>query len=124
MSKVRVMLAGMPRMLTDILKTVLAAKLDFQFVGELAGISGVENAAQDVAADVVIIGVPDNADTADFARALCRWPRLVIAIDADGRRATLHELKSATRSLGEISPAKLIAALRSGSASPEGMSAS
>lgn len=112
MAKVRVMVAGMPRILTDIIKSIIAAEDDFEFVGELMGTRGIVNAARDLDADVVIIAAPEDGDEARAAETLISGPRLIIAIAADGRRATIHQLKPSITPLGEVSPAALIAAMR------------
>lgn len=49
----------------------------------------------------------------ECAELLDRFPRLkVLSVEDDGRRGFLYELKPHRRALGELSPGRLISALR------------
>jgi len=98
-------------MLTDMIKAIIASQSDFELVGEVVGVSGLADIASDVAADVVILGRALSSESA--LRVLYRAPRTkIVAIDADGRRSVLHELRLNRTSLGEISPAALVTTIR------------
>ena len=64
--------------------------------------------------DVVIAGV-NNSEPGERARALlARWPRShVLIITARGEQVVLYELQPQSTDLGEISPTRLVQAIRS-----------
>ena len=113
MSRVRVMVAGMPRMLADIVRTIVASQDDLEFAGEADGIAGIARAAKGAEPDVVILGGARSVSKAEYDSLLYTWPRVrIVAIAPDGRHAAFHELRPHVTQLGEVSPATLIAALR------------
>ena len=113
MPRVRILLAGMPRMLTDIVRTIIDSQDDFELAGEVVGNADVAHAADEAAADVVILGLSVKGGAANCVKVLYTRPYIkVVAIEPDGRRAMFHELQPSVVPLGEISPETLIAAVR------------
>jgi DNA-binding NarL/FixJ family response regulator len=100
-------------MLTDIVRTIIDSQDDFELAGEVVGNADVAHAADEAAADVVILGLSVKGGEANCVKVLYTRPYIkVVAIEPDGRRAMLHELQPSVVSLGEISPETLIAAVR------------
>jgi hypothetical protein len=96
----------MPRMLTDIVRTIIDSQDDFELAGEVVGNADVAHAADEAAADV-------KGGAANCVKVLYTRPYIkIVAIEPDGRRAMFHELQPSVVSLGEISPETLIAAVR------------
>jgi hypothetical protein len=103
-SPVRVLLVGLPRMLSEIVHELLASHSDI----------AITDAAE--RADVVICA----REHCDECRELL-WvrPRLkVIAVSGEGREAELHELRPHERLLGNLAPERLLAVIRSAAVRP------
>ena len=113
----RVLLAGMTRMLTDIVKGIIASQADFDLAGEIIGEDGLLlQAATDAEVDVMVVGPLLVIGSNEYHHLLYGRPRMkIVAIAADGREAALHELQPHVIPLGEVSPASLITAIRSAS---------
>ena len=58
MGRIRVLIAGLPRMLTDIVSAIITSQEDFELAGEAASTAGLAVMAKDAAADVVVLGSP------------------------------------------------------------------
>jgi type IV secretory pathway ATPase VirB11/archaellum biosynthesis ATPase len=111
--KIRVLLAEMPRMLNDIMISIITSQDDFVLAGKNIGKKRLLRAAIDSRADVIIAGEIMASEPMDYLDLLYRRPRMkIIAVAADGRRALLHELQLTVSPLEELSPASLIAAIR------------
>jgi hypothetical protein len=111
--RIRVLLAGMPRMLMDIVKNIVVSQEDFDLAGEISGRNGLLQAATDTQADVVVVGGFAATELKIYQDLLYGRPLLrIVAIAADGRNAFLHELQPHLIPLGEVAPASLIAAIR------------
>jgi DNA-binding NarL/FixJ family response regulator len=107
------LLVGMPGMLMDIVKDIIADEADIELAGEAASRTRLAQAATRARADVVVLGKNESSGDDDYRDLLYRLPRLkVLAIAADGRRAFLHELQPRVVALGEVSPASLVDAIR------------
>jgi len=113
--RIRVVLAEMPRMLRDIVQTILAAQPDVALAtahggATLAETLGTLDAAD--APDVVILAEPlPNAE--DYASVLYARPRLrLVGISSDGRNAHLYELRPQRIALGALSPDTLVDVVR------------
>jgi DNA-binding NarL/FixJ family response regulator len=114
--RVKVLLAGMPGMLIDIVRSIVATDADLTVVGEAADQVELIDMARRRLADVVVLGPGLAAGREVHYDLLQAHPPLkIVAIGSDGRNAVLHELRPVARPLGEISHATLIAALRTAS---------
>jgi len=91
----RVLLAGMTRMLTDIVKGIIASQEDFHLAGEIIGQDGLLlQAATDAEVDVMVVGPLAVIGSNEYYPLLYGRPRMkIVAIAADGREAALHELQ-------------------------------
>jgi DNA-binding NarL/FixJ family response regulator len=115
---IRVLLAEIPRILTDIIKDITASHEDIDVIGERAGFDDLTQTAIRTQADVVVVGKANGSGDDDYCELLRRRPRLkILAISADGRRGFLHELQPRVIPLGELSPNSLIDAIRGKSTS-------
>ena len=114
MERIRVVLAGLPRMLTDIVHRVLAEAPDLEITHTLAGFEGLMDALDQNDADVVVTGLGPNAAIDRFASILRAHPSLrIFALEGDGRQAVMYELQPHSVPLGDVSPEGLIEAIRS-----------
>ena|SRR5690348_14677126 len=110
--KVRVLVAGMPRMLTDIVRNIISSQADLEFAGEAEGTKDLVRIAKEKHADVLVVGAATIEDATGYSDILYRRPRMsIVAIDADARGAQVFDLRPHVSHLGDISPATLIAAL-------------
>jgi hypothetical protein len=101
-------------MLTDIVKNIIVSQEDFDLAGEITSHNELLQAATETQADVIVVGGFALTEPKIFQDLLYGRPLLkIVAIAADGRNAFLHELQPHLIPLGEVSPASLIAAIRS-----------
>ena len=113
LSKVRVLVAGMPRMLTDIVRNIVTSQPDLVFVGEAEGVACLAWIATQSPVDVLVIGAAAVQDATGYTDLLYQHPKMsIVAIDADARGAQIFDLRTHVSHLGEISPTTLVAALR------------
>ena len=113
LSKVRVLVAGMPRMLTDIIRNIVTSQPDLEFAGEAEDVACLARIAQQSRVDVLVIGAAAVQDASGYKDLLYQHPRMsIVAIDADARGAQIFDLRPHVSHLGEISPTTLVAALR------------
>ena len=111
----RILLAGMSPMLTEIVSAALEQAPDI-------AIAGVSDQSEDLAEQVrstqvqaVVTQVSEAGDAARFRPLLLSFPALkVIAIASDGKGGFLHEMRPWSTRLVELSAATLLAALQSG----------
>jgi DNA-binding NarL/FixJ family response regulator len=110
---IRILLVDMPRMLREIVSGTISAQPDMQVVAEDMDYEGMLSAAERNRASVVIVG-SDGADVEDMCERLAvQRPDLgVLALSADGRHTTVHELRPFRTHLGELSPQQLVEAIR------------
>ncbi|MDQ6829298.1 MAG: hypothetical protein M3081_10575 [Gemmatimonadota bacterium] len=112
MLPIRVVLADMPRMLHDIVRTILSAEPDIEIETTTVPQREIASARAITGADVVILAEPE-APTDEYAAMLYAHPRLrLVAISDDGRRAVLYELRPHRSPLGDMSPNALVQAVR------------
>lgn len=114
MTRVRVLLAGMPRMLRDIVEAALLSQRDLDVVGAADGAPAALRAALTAnAAEVAIVGVASDAAVTMYDDVLYAHPRLrLLALVGDGRDALLYELRPNRTVLGEPSADVLLGAVR------------
>jgi chemotaxis response regulator CheB len=111
--KIRVLVAGMPRMLTDIVRNIIVSQTDLELAGEAEGIANLLRKAKATRADVLVIGAAAVQDASAYQDLLYQRPRMsIVAIDADARGAQVFDLRPHVSHLGDISPTTLVAALR------------
>lgn len=105
-------MSGMPRILRDIVSQLIAEQPDMHVVGAFADDVGADTLAE-LRPDVLVLG-SDAADVASVCRGFVqRRPALkVLAVEADGRRTWLYEMRPHQTLIGEISPATLLETIR------------
>jgi hypothetical protein len=110
--RIRVVLSHMPRLLHDIVHSILAAEPDIQ-MNDPSSHSTCPMTLDDMrAAHVVIISEAELAHM-NYESLLYANPRLrLVAVSGDGRNAALYELRPCRIPLGELSPQTLVDAVR------------
>lgn len=113
MQSIRVLVGGLSGMLSDIIATLLDSQDDIKLLGEVADDAEMLEAIDRLRPDVVIVSRSD-AELSEFGDELLRrLPTLrIIGVDAEGRRAVLHELRPHRVPLGELSAEGLLEAIR------------
>jgi len=110
---VRVLLAGMTKMLSNIVTAALAETPDVAVVGNVANDQELAAQIRATAADAVIVRTRRPGSAAPFMPLLLAFPLLkVVAVDANGRSGSLHELRLHSIHLAEMAADVLVSALR------------
>jgi two-component system response regulator DesR len=111
--RIRVLLAGMPRMLRDVFTLVLADQPDMEVVGELTDLLDLLLAARYTHSDVAILGLRDAEFPGICTHLLAEYPHIkILGVTRDGRRAFVYALRPSKVPVGEVSPDGLLAAIR------------
>jgi DNA-binding NarL/FixJ family response regulator len=106
---IRVLLIDMPQMLREIIRRRLARDGRFEIVGEYTKHVSIEFAVDRSRADYVIVGEDVFESASMRRRVLEEGPQVrMLAVRADGGRATLHQLRPEEVDLGELSPERLV----------------
>jgi len=112
LGQTRVMLIDMPQMLREIICELVSGERDLEIVGEFDDEDAALQAIDGCAAAVVIRSLNESA-RADIAYLLSKAPHLrVLAVSGDGRASSLYVYRPHEQMLGEISPRRLLAAIR------------
>jgi len=110
---IRILLAEVPRMLREIIESVIDGQADMSIVGTIPTRDRVVSALDTTPADVVIVGLRHAETTTALDPVLYERPRLkVLAISGDGGSSTLCELRPYRVPLGDVSPSGLVDAIR------------
>ncbi|MBV9881172.1 MAG: hypothetical protein JO180_11785 [Gemmatirosa sp.] len=115
MRRLRIVLAGLPPMLRDIVHHTIGREPDMQVVAELADAAVISLGGLDVAGgvDVVVVGAAPVHDAELAASILYQHARSrVLTIEARGGQAALYELRPYRIALGEVSPQAVVDVLR------------
>jgi hypothetical protein len=114
LEQTHVILVNMPRLLRDIVRAVVSDEPDLRIVAEFDDPEAYRTI--DVGEPYVFItSLRDGGMTVDrFFGAGTK--NCVLAVSADGSETELYELRPRMRSLGEISPEMLLAAIRGNAA--------
>lgn len=100
-------------MLGDIVANVVSEQPDMEVVGQLEGRAALTEAATDLSADVVVVGLEAAELRTVCEELVISHPHIkVLAVAGDGRGAFLYELRPQTSPLGEVSPQGLVDAIR------------
>jgi hypothetical protein len=114
--RIRVVLAEMPPLLNDIVRTILGSQPDMDVEPAAVPTHEIASARTLVGADVLILA-EERSQRDDYAPALYAHPRLrLVAISDDRRGAVLYELRQHRSPLGEPSSESLVRAVRAQSA--------
>ncbi|KRA60327.1 hypothetical protein ASD79_08825 [Caulobacter sp. Root655] len=113
MTKIRILLASMPTMLTDIIDDLVSEQSDMLVVAKAPTTDDWIGAARRAAADVVIVRKSHSRQSVDPISDVTALGRLrILAIDDGGRTGSLYRLHPERVALGELSGERLVAAVR------------
>jgi DNA-binding NarL/FixJ family response regulator len=114
LKRIRILLAGMPTLMLNILQHVITSQPDMVIVGVVKD-DDLLAAARRTRAEVVIVGLRAKEEADDYTPLLFRRPRLkVLAIADTGKSGSICELRLRRVSLGQISVRTLANAIRGG----------
>ena len=114
MRRIRILLAGMPQILADLITDIVALHPEIMIAGKTQDTADIRAAVRKIRADVVILNEPAIGQSEDRQELLYSRPRLgVLSISSDGRQFSVHELRPVRTALGEVSPESLIQAIQS-----------
>jgi hypothetical protein len=112
LKRIRVLLAGMPTLMLDIIHNVVAAQPDMAIVDKVDA-GGLPAAVQRTRADVVVVGHDAKGERDLFGSLLLRRPQLrVLAIADDGKSGCLYDLRPRRVRIGKMSAGSLAKAIR------------
>ncbi len=112
----RILLAGMSNMLSNIVAAALAQAPDIVIAGRVADEAELAAGIRSQSADAVIVQTGEPGTPARFAALLQGFPSLkVVAIDPSGMRGALHQLRPYSLHFTEVSVDTLLSALRASS---------
>lgn len=113
MQPIRVVTGELPRILSDIIGTVLESAGDIRVVGEAVNHAELLELTRSLRPDVVIMGL-DESGLPGFGWDLYAGDPLlrVLGVMGEGRQTFVYELRPHRTPLGELSPQELVAAVR------------
>ena len=101
MRRIRILLAGMPRMLLDMVTDIVAMHPEMMVSGKLQDTADLRTAVRKARADVVVLREPAGREREVHLKLLYSRPHLnVLSITNDGHRFFLHELRPFRAPLG------------------------
>jgi hypothetical protein len=113
--KIRVVLAGMASMMTELIEQILAPHPEFHIAGRVAAGHDLSAAARRYRADVLIVLQPGcNATDAEVGKMFHSRPSRVLAIAESGRDGMVYVLRPHSSTVSELSSDSLVAAIRAG----------
>jgi len=111
--RIRILLAELPSMMRDIVRETLETETDMAVV-ELGGRDALMGALEAGSADVVIVGASEPEQPALPLRFLAKSPGVkVLMLGTSGRRAMMYEFRPHCTPLVDVSPRRLLHAIRS-----------
>ena len=106
-------MAEIPRMIRDIVHETVADNADMLVVGEYSERAACLKAVAAEAPDIVIFGTSEPGDPELPTQLFLTSPHIkVLMLAISGRSAVLYELRPHTTTLGDVSPQRLLAAIR------------
>jgi DNA-binding NarL/FixJ family response regulator len=113
MAHVRVLLAGTPQVLSDILQDAIGRHPDVEIVGRLVAGEAVLPAVERFRPNVTVLGTDLRPSGEYYRQLLVAWPRMyVLTVFDDGRQLALDDLRVHTELMGEASLSSIISAIR------------
>jgi DNA-binding NarL/FixJ family response regulator len=110
---IRLVLATMPPILSEIVRETLAGERDIEILAEVADADQLAAAVRRTGASVAVVGIATNRTRALVHELLAEHPRLrVVALASDGRTGYVHSLQPRESAITDISPRTLVAAIR------------
>lgn len=113
MESLRIVVGELPRLMREIIVQTLSTQADIEVVKEVRDLSTIRESVPDLRPDVVILGCAES-EVADIGSDLLKSdPRMrLLALTAEGRNAFLYQLNPQKVALGELSPKRLLEAVR------------
>lgn len=113
MVHIRVLIAGMPQLLADVIRGTLRQHPDLRLLDETTSADALLAPAQTEVPDVLIVGLEGSAIPAFCRPLLYGNPHLkVLAVSTTGEDTALYELRPHRVALGNVTPSGLVDAIR------------
>jgi len=111
--RIRILLVGIPRMLSDIISDAVAREPDMEIVGAPPDDGRLVSAATQLGAEVVVARLSGLGLSPDVGMLFDAHPRIqVLGVADDGRSTFLYQMRPQRTLLGALSPQELAAAVR------------
>jgi len=111
--RTRIVMAEIPRMLSDIVREAVANEPDMTVVGEFTKRAALSEVLTADGADVVIVGASQAEESAVPHQILFTSPHIrVLMLETTGRRAVMYELRPHRTPLEDVSRQRLLEAIR------------
>lgn len=112
MNRIRVLIADMPQLMTDIVEQVISMQPDIELAGSVAGVTAVERALRGSRVDVLVCHLDGRELPASHRALFDARPHLrLLTIDAGDRSGSIYELRLARTAL-DVGPQGLVDAIR------------
>jgi DNA-binding NarL/FixJ family response regulator len=113
LTRIRVLLADMPRLLFDLVDALISAEPDMLIAREHFQDTDLPTVVARAGADVVVVSDEKNTDSQRWISLLYNAPQIkVLVLEDAGRTAMLYELRPHRTPLGKVSMAGLVDAIR------------
>jgi DNA-binding NarL/FixJ family response regulator len=110
---IRILLAALTPFRADIIRKILSQASDMEVIEPGSRLEKLPHTGDIGTADVLILGSGVARQGGEIEALLRAQPQLkILALEEDGRRAVLHELRPQAVSLGDLSASRLIDAIR------------
>jgi hypothetical protein len=114
LAPIQILLAQLPRGLEDYFDEAVASQPDMRLVGSFTNPLDVLLGVGRAGADVVVLGVADDAVPAIATHLHDEYPDVrLLGVTPDGQQAYLYELCPHPIPIGELSPSSLVEVIRS-----------
>jgi hypothetical protein len=112
--RTRVVLAGMPRMMLELMETIIGSQPDLYIAARVPVDGNLRAAMRRSRADVLIVMPPDG-DGSESSSAWMFWcrPSKVLVMSEGGRKGVVYVLRPHATALDELSVDNLVNAIRS-----------
>ena len=109
----RVLLAGVSNLLSNIVTAALSGAPDIVVAGSISNVTDLASEIRSTRADAVIVQAKSPSAAADFTELLYAFPALkVVAFDSVGNRGALYQLRPYSQRFTGVSVDTLLSALR------------
>jgi hypothetical protein len=111
MKRTRILLAGMPMIMLEFMKTIFTSHPDLYVAQDVPADRNLSGVVRRYRADVLILMQPDHTEDRVMKIFSCR-PSKVLVITEDGRKGLLYLLRPHVKPLDDLSVENLIHAIR------------
>ena len=113
MNETRILLVGLTGVLADILRQLVGSQPDLAWAGDRKDTEDLVSAVESTDAGFVLLALPCGEVPRECDEVLSRNPRVrMLAVEDDGRRGFLYELRPQRVPLGILDPDQILAAIR------------